>query len=198
MADKITIKHEGSTGFAPAPEGQYVAVCVDVIDLGDKVEQYQTNPPKLVHKVALVFQIAADNPDTGKPYEPYVEFTLSFNEKAGLRKFLERWRGRAYKETEAAQGVPLHKLDGKPCLLTLEHKTSQAGRVYAKVNNVSPLPNGLTAITPSGYTRADFWTTRKGEYADEAARFRAANSPRPTGLPADFERVDDDDDGVPF
>lgn len=195
-ADEFTIRDEGST-FVPAPEGQYVAVCVDFINLGDTVEQYLDNPPRLVSKGVLVFQIDERNPDTGKRFEPSVEKTLTFGEKAGLRKFLESWRGKAYTPDEAKKGAPLHKLVGQNGVVTIEHKTSQAGRVYARISNITPVMKGLTKIEPENYTRSEHWTKKREEYQAKAKQFLSAQHPNASDddLPPPLQDTDDD---LPF
>ncbi len=56
MADQITLTRSASTSqYAPHPEGQYAARCVDVIDLGERVEEFPGSPTKVVRKLALVF-----------------------------------------------------------------------------------------------------------------------------------------------
>lgn len=174
MSDQLTVKDEGSANFAPHPEGSYIGVCVDVINLGEKLEQYQGNPPKVVPKVAIVFQTVEDNPDTGKPFELSVEKTVSFNGKAGLRDFLSRWRGKAYTDAEAAQGIPLHKLEGVNAMLIVEHKTSAAGRTYAKISNIAPAAKNIAKMQPRNYQRAEYWAQRKADYAQAVQSHRAA------------------------
>lgn len=165
MSDQMLVKDEGGANFAPAPEGSSIGVCVDVINLGEKVEQYQNNPPKVVKKVAIVFQTAEVNPDTGVPFEISVEKTVSFIGSAGLRDFLSRWRGKAYTDAEAAQGIPLHKLEGVNAMLIIEHKTSARGRTYAKIGNIAPAAKGSTKLAPRNYTRGEYWSQRKADYA---------------------------------
>jgi hypothetical protein len=162
MADEMTVKDEG--GYVPPPEGQFLGVCVDVVNLGRTIEQYLSNPARIVPKVALVFQIA-ELDDDGRPYEISVEKTVGFGPKAGLRDFLGKWRGKGYTDEEARSGSPLHKLVGVNALLTIEHKTSGAGRLYAKVSNISPPLKGMPKLPVRDYTRSEYWAKKKEEYA---------------------------------
>jgi hypothetical protein len=127
MPDTITVKDTGAK-FAPHPEGQYAALCVDTIDLGERVESFPGKPPKCSAKCVIAFWTGEENPDTGERLLVHAEFTVSMNERAGLRKFLEDWRGKSYREEEAKSGVPLHKLVGVPALISIEHKTSANNR----------------------------------------------------------------------
>ncbi len=194
MSDQMIVKNEGGNNFAPLPEGSYIGVCVDVIDLGSKVEQYQTNPPKVVPKVAIVFQVTENNPDTGKPYDIAVEKTVSFHEHAGLRKFLEDWRGKSYTDVEASHGIPLHKLEGVNAMLIVEHKLSGKGRTYAKVRNIAPAAKGSTKVTARDYERATFWEQRKADYAQGVQAHRGAQPATPLAAAL----ASPDDDGLPF
>jgi hypothetical protein len=175
MADNIMAR--GEPGYTPAPEGQYQAVCADVIDLGERLEQFQGATPKIVRKVAIVFQLSEVNPDTDKPFEPSVEKTLAFGPSAGLRKFLGAWRGKAYTDAEAAAGVPLHRLVGVNAILQVEHKVSASGRTYAKISNIMPPMARMPKLQVRDYERSEHWLQRRADYAQEVQRFRAGLSP---------------------
>lgn len=194
MADEFTIKNE----YEIASAGPCVAVCVDFINLGDCVEQYQSNPPHVVPKGALVFQIEEVNKQTSKRFEPSVEKSLMFGNKAGLRKFLEAWRGRAYSDEEARKGAPLHKLVGQCGIITIEHKTSGAGRTYANITNIGPLLRGMPGIEARDYARADHWERRKTEYADKVRAFYGAQSDQGDPSESEFAATAPEDDDLPF
>jgi hypothetical protein len=193
MADQVTAKDEGAK-FTAHPEGQFSAVCADVVNLGERVEQFQGNPPRIVPKCALVFQTDEINPDTKEPHTISAEFTVSMNEKAGLRLLLEAWRGKTYTDEQAEAGVPVHKLVGVPALISVEHKRSSAGRTYAKIKTIAPLPKAMPAPTLNGYKRGDWWAKRKEDYAAEVSKHRAVHAPREDSP----EQVQDDDDDLPF
>ncbi len=202
--DSITAKSSGKT-FTPHPEGQFVAVCCDVIDFGEKVEEFVGTPAKLSHKCGLVFRTGELGED-GKPIDVMREFTVSMNDKANLRKFLEAWRAKSYTEEQAQEGAPLDKLVGVGCLLTIEHKTSGAGRTYANVIGISPIPKQMASYAlPScvDYERPEYLTKRKDEYAEEARAFRATINAPKSGRSDDhafndFPEAQDGDDDLPF
>src|SRR5438045_7350404 len=83
MHDTITARSSNAK-YLSHPEGQFVAQCVDVIDLGDKVEQYQDAPKKLVPKCALVFRTGEKNAETGEYIDIAREFTISMGDTANL------------------------------------------------------------------------------------------------------------------
>lgn len=211
--DTIVARNEGGGTFTPHPKGQFAARCVDVIDLGEKVEQYEGKPPKLSHKVALVFRTGEKNPDTGDVVDLVKEFTLSMYETANLRKFLAAWRGKDYTEAEVEEGAPLHKLCGVTALLNVEHKKSGQGHVYANINAIQRLPAKMADDAPSGddYARPEYLNKRKADYAAEAKLFRerigatSGNGQRsapPTDgfddFPPEPDGDDDDSSSLPF
>ena len=203
--DHIVAKNEGGAAFTPHEAGQFAARCVDVIDLGEKVEQYEGKPAKLAHKVCLVYRTGEKNPDTGDVIDLAKEFTVSMYETANLRKFLAQWRGRDFTDAEVEEGAPLHKLCGISALVNVEHKKSGAGRLYANVNAIQKLPKVMEPGCPAGddYERPEYLVKRKADYAVDAKAYReriGAAGPKGTA-PANFEDFPDAmpaDDDLPF
>lgn len=153
MADQV-MATPGTT-FVPVPEGDYQAVCCDIIDLG-LVESQKWK--KMQHKVAIGFQLDAAGEDL-QQYVIFERFTVSMNEKAQLRKFLEQWRGRPYKEEQIIDGVPLHKLEGQNALISVVHK--QAGdRVYANIFKIGSIGKNDKPMAVVGYTRSPKWAEK--------------------------------------
>jgi hypothetical protein len=193
MADEIVVRRDSKP---PHPDGAFPAVCVDLIDLGESLDVYQ-GVTSILPKVVLVFQTNAEDPDTHKPLEIHVELTNSFGTKARLRKFLEGWRGKPYTDEEARKGVPLHKLEKHNAILNVIHKTAQqSGNTYAIIDSIMPPMKGMASIAPSNYTRAEFWSKRKTDYAAAVAQYRKQNGM--AGDDAELAAVGGDDDDLPF
>jgi hypothetical protein len=197
MPDMITATASDSK-YTPHPEGQYPAQCVDVVDLGEYVQDFPGSEPYIGKKCALVFRSGEVNATTGEPIDIAREFTVSMGERANLRKFLEQWRGKAYTADEA-RSVPLDKLCGNWGLLTVAHKVSGKGRAYATVVAIVGVPKQMQAALPSlpPYTRdQEWWGSKKAANAEAVRAFR--------GQPAhDLDSADDypaplDDDSYPF
>ena len=196
MSDKITARNTDSK-YESHPEGQFVAQCVDTIDLGDKVEDFPNTPPKLAHKCALVFRTGEKN-KAGEYIDVAREFTVSMGDLANLRKFLEQWRGKPYTPEQIDAGVPLDKLTGNNGLLTVAHRTSGKGRTYANITACVGIPKQMhTSVSKyDDYVRAEYWATRKQEYAEAARKFRGAP---PNGEFDDFPAaLEDGADDLPF
>lgn len=195
MSDTI-VATGGETKFKTHPEGQFVGQCVDVVDLGERVEEFAGQLPKVVQKCALVFRTGEKNDDTGEYIDISREFTVSMGDKANMRKFLEQWRGKPYDDASIKQGVPIHKLTGNYGLLTVAHKQSGGGRTYANIAACVGVPKQMQgALTAyDDYERADFWAKRKEEYAEGVRKFRGELATQGSdNIPAH-----DDSDDLPF
>jgi hypothetical protein len=199
VADNVTAT-DNSKPFTPHPEGQYAMIPVDVVNLGQRVEQYPGKPARIVDKTAIVFQSGEVNADTGRLHEVSPEFTISMYETAKLRLFLESWKGRSYSEEEAKKGVALHKLVGWPALVSVEHKRSNKGRMYAVIKSISPLPKQMTTPVLPEYVRPDFWAKRKEQYKAEADAWAEAQLAKHPKTDDDYPQQgpEDDLDGCPF
>lgn len=195
MADTLIAKGSDAK-YKSHPEGQFVAQCVDAIDLGEKVETFPGTPDKLVHKCALVFRTGEKNEQTGDYIDIAREFTVSMGEKANLRKFLEQWRGKPYTPEQIDEGVPLHRLAGNPALITVAHKVSGQGRTYANLTACVGVPKQMQGNLPNyvpEYERAEYWGTRKQEYAEGAKKFRSD-----AGAPPEWDNIPmEDTDDLP-
>jgi hypothetical protein len=96
-----------------------------------------------------------------KPMVVSIELTRSLGERATLRKHLETWRGQAFTSKELAS-FSLKNLLGKACLLTLVHKTSQAGRNYCAIQGIAKLPKSMKAPATTQNSQV-FYEIEQGE-----------------------------------
>ena len=129
------------------PAGTHPAICVGVIDCGTQHWEYM-GEDKQGHKVRLQWELPNEETWTGDDGVEHArtistEYTASLHEKSNLRKALVGWRSRDFTEDELA-GFDLTSVLGKPCMLSIIHKTKATGGQYAKVDNVSVLVRGLT------------------------------------------------------
>ncbi len=167
----------GGAEFLPHEAGSFIAICHDVVDMGERLKSYAGKNPYLAPTVTLAFRTNSDGPtyDPPLPNDVFAEYAISTGSKANLRKIVEQWRGKPYtdEELEASGGIPLHKLHGKPCVINVGHKTSGGGNTYTVVLSISPLTKGMpTPTLPDDYVRPEFLVKRKAEYAVEAKTFR--------------------------
>lgn len=128
------------------PAGIQVARCYSMIEIGTVAETWE-GQSKLSKKVRLTFELPNEmrvfKPENGEqPMSISKTFTLSMHEKAGLRKFLESWRGKTYTEAEALK-FDVSKLLGAAGMLTITH-TDKEGKTYANIQAVAPVMKGMT------------------------------------------------------
>ena len=134
--------------FALAPSGTHSAVCVDVQNLGLVATAYGAK-----HKVRLVWQLEAVDPDHGRRVEVARLYTLSLHERAALRQDLERWRGRKFTDAELDTGFDLEKLIGVNCQVQVSHDLGDNGSTYANVDSVLPPVKGMPRLVPLDFVR---------------------------------------------
>lgn len=154
--------------YPPAPAGMQQGVCVDVIDMGLKPNQFKGG--ELQHKVRIVFQLGDDEKrDDGKRHIVSRQFSLSLHEKATLRRMLESWRGRKFTDADMkGDGFDLETLIGANALLSITHGTSQTDptKVFANIDTISPLLKGMTKLKADGYERKVEAPTETPDAAD--------------------------------
>lgn len=131
----------GSGDFKPCPAGSHVARCIAVISLGTQESpQYPSS-----FKIMLSFEVPGERIEVNDQPAPMTiskEYTLSLNEKANLRRDLESWRGRQFTADEL-KGFQVEKVLTMPCMLSVIHKPTAKGKIYAKISSISGLPKGV-------------------------------------------------------
>ena len=151
----LTLSETAKNTERQLPEaGATVGVLFSEVDLGTQKVTWD-GEEKWTPKIRLAFELpeqtiegeVTENGKTTKVTKPMVvsiELTRSLGERATLRKHLETWRGQAFTSKELAS-FSLKNLLGKACLLTLVHKTSQAGRNYCAIQGIAKLPKSMKA-----------------------------------------------------
>jgi len=127
------------------PAGNHVARLVWFIDLGNQDIEWK-GEVKNLHKVRMSWELPTevhvfDEHKGAEPFMVHKEYTLSFNDKATLRKDLESWRGKAFTEEEL-KVFDETKLMGKPCMVNVVH-TTKGEKTYANVTGITNIPKGM-------------------------------------------------------
>jgi len=154
----LTISESAKMERKLPESGATVGILYSLVDLGTQKTNWD-NEEKWTPKVRLTFELpdqlddfeVVENGKTTKVSKPMVvsiEQTRSLGEKASLRKLLEQWRGQTFTSAEL-KAFSLKNLLGKTAMLTLIHKTSQAGRAYCAIAGASKLPKSMKASTTS-------------------------------------------------
>jgi hypothetical protein len=206
----IKATNKGGSNYEPIAAGTYAARCYQMIHIGTAEENILGQVKKL-NKVRITWELPTETKvfkeENGE--QPHViskEFTLSMNEKATLRKFLEGWRGKSFTEKEA-ESFDITVLLGKPCMLSIIHKQAKNGNTYAEISSVSSVPKGMNVpeqINPSkelNYDKFDWelfetlpdFIKDKMKQTDE---FKFMMQPHETSMKASIEM--DNDLDLPF
>ena len=144
--------------FKPVPAGMHLARCYRIIDLGTQKTDFE-GKVNYVRKLKLVWEIHGDddegNPivtDKGEPMIITKDYTMSWGDKATLRKDLQSWRGKPFTEEEQKR-FDLKTVLDKWCMVNVAHKPRKQGTgVYANVVAVTPVPAAIkTAGLPNGH-----------------------------------------------
>jgi hypothetical protein len=189
MSDDLILKREPREIH---PEGQYAAVCLDVIAMGMRVNEFQ-GKQSVSESCVFVFGTGEVN-SKGQEFHVFSEMTVSMNSKAKLPKFLTGWRGKPFTTEEMAAGFKLSSLIGKHALVSLIKKTSALGNDRTEIDTIMPLPKGMPPPVIGRYTRPEFWSQRKAEYAAAYAQFMG----RTMRGDAEGSGEEDDDETTPF
>lgn len=135
--------NSGGGDYETIEQGSHAAVLVSLIDCGSRLKTFPGSPPKLTHEIYLCWELPGMvMSGTTRNHTIARMYTLSFHEKAGLRKLIEQWRGSTFRENEE---FDLTTLVNKPCLLSVTHKTTNSGNTVAIIGGVMRLPNGMAA-----------------------------------------------------
>jgi hypothetical protein len=193
-----------SAPSTPAPEGNHIARCVSMIDMGTQKNKF--DPSKAdQRKVQLGFELPGELREDGKPFLLRQKFTLTMHEKGSLRKFLQAWRGKAFTEEEAKR-FDITKLLGLACMLNVMHETKE-GKTYANISTVAQMPKGMEApaqLTPTLEFSLDLasYDALVYESLPDYLKEEIALSPEYRALQAPAAKLEpvtaDEEEGLPF
>ncbi len=137
--------------LSQVPPGVHAAVCVDEVDMGKQPNRFDPESAP-VPTVRLWWQIAEDDPKTGKPYLVRQDYRASLHEKSRLRKDLEAWRGRPFTFDELV-GFDLENVVGVGCMLNMVEKAGKNGGKFSNIAGIMPLIKHVTKPEARDYVR---------------------------------------------
>ena len=158
-----------------APEGTYVATCLDLEDqYGVERKKYQSEEYEKTDVCRFLFGCHKD----GSKYQVQTfEMKISNSPKSKLFKFLTDWLGEAPRV-----GFDTESLIGQGCILKIAHRTSQMGKVYPTIEKIDPVKTDLADYTSKVVPAEKYGYTRKP----------ATPAPAPSADEPEF------DDNIPF
>ena len=144
----LVLTESNGAGFEPVPPGTYPAVCYMMVGIGEQFsERFQNSSKQLI----IGWQIPGETIEIDGEEKPRIvtkQYTASLNTKAKLRSDLIAWRGRDFTDEEL-KGFDIRKIVGAPCMVSVIHKQSSNGKVYANVTGVLALPKDMPKPTVS-------------------------------------------------
>ena len=164
------------------PEGTHVARIYEYIHLGTQKGEWE-GKELIQYKLRFSFEFPTEkrvfNEAKGEqPMSMSYDATLSFNEKANLRKLAEACTG---KMTDAeALNFDVDTLVGKACLVSVAHKPPKDGIVYSYINGFMPLMKGLTVdaqINPSKVLTFEHWNEELFNSLPQFVKDKITSSP---------------------
>lgn len=211
---------KGGSNFPPMPAGLKLAICYGVYDLG---HHFDEKWGKTSHKCVIIWEVPGERIDikdkeTGAernlPRAISINYTLSLNEKANLRKDLESWRGCGFTADEL-KGFDIKSILGRACQLQIVHKPSTDGtKIYANISSIVQAPKGEKPQAENSLQYFSFeddmdipdntpkWIRETIERSDEYRHFNRQSIDMPpidqTPPPPDPSRLEDNNDDLPF
>lgn len=148
-------KDKGNADFKRIPPGSYIARCYLLVDMGEQLSDGKFGQ-SVQHKIRLGWEVFGED-ETGAPLTVEFEgvqrqmtigktYTLSLNEKAGLRKDLTSWRGRDFSPEELA-GFDITNILNVYCMLNIT-TSEKDGKTYTNISAITPLPSALKNAKP--------------------------------------------------
>jgi hypothetical protein len=134
--------------YAPPPAGAHPAAVAALIDLGVQRHDYQ-GEARTSHDTFIVFELEAEGDDGMARYFVGQTYALSSHPKSKLAALANRLLG-----TPLGDRIRVRKLLGAGCLVSLEHRTSEGGNVYARVTDVTALPRRMSPVELTNETFA--------------------------------------------
>jgi hypothetical protein len=137
---------EDKGNFESTPPGSHLGRCYRIVDLGTQKSEYM-GQVKYLHKIMLGWEIFGDREDgtplkmrDGRPFAIFKNYTMSWADKATLRKDLQAWRGKPFTQEELRR-FDLKTVLGVHCMLNVIERAGQDGKMYVNVDSISPVPS---------------------------------------------------------
>jgi hypothetical protein len=127
--------NKGSGGdFEQVPEGQYIARCYSLVDLGTQQISWK-GETKYRQKVEISWELLDEEVKMkdGRPFVISKIYTASLNENGNLYADLNAWRGKKFTAAELEE-FDLHNILGAYAQLQVIHEEGNNGKTYANVS----------------------------------------------------------------
>jgi hypothetical protein len=141
MSFTLTASKGNGGGTEKCPAGNHLAVLVAVIDMGTQENSFQGQDVKWQRRAYFVWELVGEQiSGTKKNHVIGVDLTLSLNEKAKLRKWVEARTGKVIPE---GSEFDVSKELGQPCMLNVVEKNG-----YPRIDGVAAVPAAFVKSMP--------------------------------------------------
>ena len=144
----LQARESGNRSNYPEMEpGLYLAICYLIADIGEHENRMYNNTSR---QIVMTWEFPDERIEVNGQMLPRAQsmfFTLSLNERARLRGFLENWRGRAF-TSEELEGFDVSKVLGAPCMLNRVERVRPDGSKRTVIGGVSKVPKGMKVPLP--------------------------------------------------
>jgi hypothetical protein len=176
-----------SEGFEKLEDGMYPAVCISIIGVGTQKTPFlnEDGTEKVQDKVVVTWEVEGGSFISK-------EYTASLHEKSNLRKDLESWRGKKFKDEDLEAGFDVKDMLGEIATLQVMRNKND----YPTVTAVLPKTKEMKSEKPQIYywvgehDEAVFeslpeWIQKKIQNSFEWAKMNSNNKPKPESKKVD-------------
>lgn len=176
----MKIRDKVKPSLPPLPGGNYLAICVQSIAIGEQLCEFEGKSKGYYNQVLLGFEICGKTVEIDGKQEPRVlsrTFNATKGKRSGLRKFIGAWEARELSDDEYLD-TDTNDYVGKAALLTVV--LNETGE-YSNIDSIAPLPEGVPIQVPaplSQLIRFDMepWDQKAFESLPEWAQNKIKNS----------------------
>lgn len=145
---------ENKSSFELAPAGNHLARCYQIIDLGTQKSSFE-GKESFKREIRLGWELFVQTDDgtplmmqDGRPFFISKDYTLSWADKANLRKDLQAWRGKPFSKEEMER-FDLNNVMGQWCMLNLIQYQKQNGKDGVKIAGITSVPAAMRQSLPA-------------------------------------------------
>jgi len=119
-----------SGDFQQVPVGQTKAISFKIVDVGTRMEQFQSEPEKPRRSLFMFWECPDHLMDDDRPMTIFKQYSHTLNENSNLFKDLKAWRGRAF-TAEELDGFDLLTVLGVSCEIeVVKSKAENSTRTF--------------------------------------------------------------------
>ena len=145
--------------FEKAPNGNHLARCVSVIDIGTHSSEFKGTPKRNRQNI-ITWELVNELMSDGRPFVISKYYTTGLGETYNLRKDLVNWRGRDF-TPEELRGFDEKNLLGKPCQISITE--NEKGKTV-----VNAVAQPLKGVAVPEAVNANQYFSLNDDWSDEA------------------------------